>query len=392
MVKNPPARERGSGIRVGSQSMDESKFPCSDSARDWYRRRRRRRRRRFLEAAGSSNCRLQQDKPRWNWRRRVQFFVSFMAIAQKSPPPPLSTQTTSPRNLACPTCLEPLSRHGPQGFNRAAIAKSILRCQTCSKDFPSDGTFIDLTLGANRSTWQETLPIGVRLFRTKWISLIYEENWRKSFEKFGFPGPDREVELAETFLQTAVDPSRPDEENLLVDISCGTGLHSRRFAKSATFTAVVAADFSEAMLIQCHALLNEKQSPWNEKVVLVRADASRLPFASGSISAVYSGAALHCWESPSIAIAEICRVLRPGGVLVATTFLPRWKSKLQTTQKFMRLAAEKIFGTKIFFFEDELDELFETSGLVSYQKIKIDSYIMVCARKKQVPASNYGVK
>ena len=38
-------------------------------------------------------------------------------------------------------------------------------------------------------------------------------------------------------------------------------------------------------------------------IALVRADVSRLPFASGSVDAVHAGAALHCWSSPSNAVS-----------------------------------------------------------------------------------------
>uniref|UniRef100_A0A0E0AV92 Methyltransferase type 11 domain-containing protein n=1 Tax=Oryza glumipatula TaxID=40148 RepID=A0A0E0AV92_9ORYZ len=56
-------------------------------------------------------------------------------------------------------------------------------------------------------------------------------------------------------------------------------------------------------------------------LALVRADISRLPFVSGSIDAVHAAAAIHCWPSPACAVAEISRVLRPGGVFVASTFV-----------------------------------------------------------------------
>lgn len=54
---------------------------------------------------------------------------------------------------------------------------------------------------------------------------------------------------------------------------------------------------------------------------LLRADVAALPLRSGAIAAVHAGAAMHCWPSPSAAVAEIARVLRPGGVFVASTFL-----------------------------------------------------------------------
>lgn len=40
----------------------------------------------------------------------------------------------------------------------------------------------------------------------------------------------------------------------------------------------------------------------SRNLALVRADVSRLPFASGSVDAIHAGAALHCWPSPSNAV------------------------------------------------------------------------------------------
>lgn len=42
------------------------------------------------------------------------------------------------------------------------------------------------------------------------------------------------------------------EGGLLVDVSCGSGLFSRKFAKSGTYSGVIALDFSENMLRQCY--------------------------------------------------------------------------------------------------------------------------------------------
>jgi ubiquinone/menaquinone biosynthesis C-methylase UbiE len=56
-------------------------------------------------------------------------------------------------------------------------------------------------------------------------------------------------------------------------------------------------------------------------VLLLRADVARLPFPTGSVAGMHAGAALHCWPNPQAAMAEISRVLEPGGVFVASTFL-----------------------------------------------------------------------
>ncbi|PSS21014.1 Methyltransferase type 11 protein [Actinidia chinensis var. chinensis] len=114
---------------------------------------------------------------------------------------------------------------------------------------------------------------------------------------------------------------KPAEGGVLVDVNCGSGLFSRKFAKSGTYAQVIALDFSENMLRQCYDFIKNDVTILTTNLALVMADVSRLPFASGSIDAVHAGAALHCWPSPSNAIAEINRILQSGGIFVGTTFL-----------------------------------------------------------------------
>lgn len=56
-------------------------------------------------------------------------------------------------------------------------------------------------------------------------------------------------------FKMAQDYFKPAEGGLLVDVSCGSGLFSRKFAKSGSYSGVVALDFSENMLRQCYDFL-----------------------------------------------------------------------------------------------------------------------------------------
>ena len=68
----------------------------------------------------------------------------------------------------------------------------------------------------------------------------------------GFPGPDEEFELARAKLL-------PHAANgVLLDASCGSGLFSRRFAKSGEHGAVIALDFSDAMLRQARRFARDE--------------------------------------------------------------------------------------------------------------------------------------
>ena len=51
---------------------------------------------------------------------------------------------------------------------------------------------------------------------------------------------------------------------MLLDVSCGSGLFSRRFASSGVYSAVVASDFSETMLTQTSTFMAEDRSLLNK--------------------------------------------------------------------------------------------------------------------------------
>ncbi|CAA7395820.1 unnamed protein product [Spirodela intermedia] len=205
-------------------------------------------------------------------------------------------------SLACPICYSPLVSGSPDETKG-----------TCRKSYPPNEAYLDLTVSSGCKAYAEVPPLFSELFRTPLVSFLYERGWRQNFVLGGFPGPEKEFEMAKEYL-------KPTVGGTIIDASCGSGLFSRLFAKSRLYSLVVALDFSENMLRQCNDFVNQEGLP-REGLVLVRADIGRLPFVSSSVDAVHAGAALHCWPSPSAAVSEISRVLRPGGVFVATTFI-----------------------------------------------------------------------
>ncbi|KAK4757582.1 hypothetical protein SAY87_018883 [Trapa incisa] len=272
--------------------------------------------------------------------------------------------------FSCPICYEPLIRKGPSGLNLRAIYRSGFKCNTCNKTYSSKDNYLDLTLTAGLKEYKEVKPPGTELFRSPLISFLYERGWRQNFDRSGFPGPDEEFEMAQRYF-------KPTEGGLLVDVSCGSGLFSRRFAKSKTYSGVIALDFSENMLRQCYDFIKSDISIINTNFAIVRADVSRLPFASGSVDAVHAGAALHCWPSPSNAIAEITRVLRSGGVFVGTTFL-RYSP---TTPWIIRPPREAFFRNNSYLVAEEIEDVCTSCGLTNYKSDIRQSFIMFTAQK-----------
>ena len=235
--------------------------------------------------------------------------------------------------LACPICLQPFP------------SSTTCACPTCARDFPVERGVADLCLDARGAAGAYKEPglgkSGTKLFQSDLIASAYENGWRQSFAWAGFPGEEDEARYALDYMRDAA------AGGVLLDVSCGSGLFSRRFASSGVFSHVVASDFSESMLRQARSYCEEdpalrsamqptaRDAPsnsnapsgdrtgdgWDTKLTFVRADVGRLPFATASLDAVHAGAAMHCWPSPSAAVAEISRVLKPGGVFVASTFL-----------------------------------------------------------------------
>ena len=58
-------------------------------------------------------------------------------------------------------------------------------------------------------------------------------------------------------FKMAQDYFKPVEGGLLVDVSCGSGLFSRKFVKSGAYSKVIALDLSENMLSQCYDYIKQ---------------------------------------------------------------------------------------------------------------------------------------
>lgn len=157
------------------------------------------------------------------------------------------------------------------------------------------------------------------LFTSPSVSFAYERGWRQGFASAGFPGPDKEYEMVREFFA-------PIQPRVVVDMSCATGLFTRRLAKSNEYLRVIGCDYSDSMLLEARRRI-QSDSNLNGSVStrtfleLVRCDVGNIPMKSEGVDALHAGAAMHCWPDLDSALSEIYRVLKPGGRFFATTFL-----------------------------------------------------------------------
>jgi len=190
---------------------------------------------------------------------------------------------------------------------------------------------------ANASSDSDLEYIPMRdLFTSPSVSYAYERGWRQGFAAAGFPGADEEFDMAKEYFSPVIDKKKSSgEENVVVDMSCATGLFTRRFTKSGEYDRVIACDYSDSMLTEARRRIradNEIASS-NTKLDLVRCDVAKIPFKSDSIDAFHAGAAMHCWPEIEKSLEEIHRVLAPGGRYFASTFLGTYFQNVANLEK-----------------------------------------------------------
>jgi SAM-dependent methyltransferase len=152
-----------------------------------------------------------------------------------------------------------------------------------------------------------------------------------------------------------------------LDIGSGPGNVTAALARAAGSDGLaLGIDISEPML----ARAVEAQAGRN--VGFMRADAQQLPFRDETVDAVTSLAVLQLVPNPSATLAEIARVLKPGGrVAIMVPTAGRGADFLKWLPN----------GGVTFFTEDELGDTFEDLGLVGVRTKTLGNIQWVRARK-----------
>lgn len=120
---------------------------------------------------------------------------------------------------------------------------------------------------------------------------------------------------------------------VILDLGTGTGLATEALQQRFPAARLVSVDLALPMLQKARARARLQHSWWSRLQNMLRgaggrrsdyitADAAALPLASGSVQLVFSNLMLQWCSPPDRTLAEICRVLAPGGLLLCSTFGP----------------------------------------------------------------------
>jgi len=157
-------------------------------------------------------------------------------------------------------------------------------------------------------------------FGTRFVVWLYDLSAHRYDGIKRFDGDEEDTFVAVPLHLTSHSVCRP----LVLDVATGTGrlplalLHRPHFDGR-----ILALDLSRQMLRRAH----EKLASFGDRVTLLRQDAMCLPFPDEIFDVVTCLEALEFLPSPSRALREMVRVLRPGGVLLTTNRVG-WEAKL----------------------------------------------------------------
>ena len=123
------------------------------------------------------------------------------------------------------------------------------------------------------------------------------------------------------------------QPEVILDLGAGTGLATKELKRRFPAARVLSVDLALPMLQKARDRADAERPWWgrlqsmisrvdHHQAHYITADAAALPLANASVQLVFSNLMLQWCNPPDRALAEISRVLAPGGLLLCSTFGP----------------------------------------------------------------------
>ena len=142
--------------------------------------------------------------------------------------------------------------------------------------------------------------------------------------------------------QPLLEGVAPQSDPLILDVATGTGRVPLVMARMAHFDGhVIGIDASRLMLAKAREKIMSAR--FQAFITLLRQDANALPFDDEAFDVVTCLEALEFMPRPAQALAEMIRVLRPGGLLLTTIRIDtRWMPNRTWSEERMRAELEAL--------------------------------------------------
>lgn len=166
--------------------------------------------------------------------------------------------------------------------------------------------------------------------------------------------------------------------SVIVDVGCGTGAYTRLIARALPIDGrVVGIDVDLALVVTARQVATTEGL--KDRIVLVAGDAQRLPLSDGCADRVFCNTLLWLLPDPLVVLKEFIRVVRPGGLVVASEpdaglavyYDPQDPRLAELTTRSIRAFAR---GAKLLWGQDfeigrRLPELFRLAGLLEVRAL-----------------------
>ena len=117
----------------------------------------------------------------------------------------------------------------------------------------------------------------------------------------------------------------------ILDVGAGTGYCAAALSKRYPQSEVILLDIAPAMLQHARRKRSWREKLFSRKQLSVCADAETLPLADNSIDMLFSNLTLQWCEDLPATFAEFLRVLKPGGMLLFSSFGPDTLKELRNS-------------------------------------------------------------
>jgi len=180
-----------------------------------------------------------------------------------------------------------------------------LRCPVTGRLFPLRAGVLQLLATDMRPT------ITQRSLDTALTAWLYDRGRDALLRVFGLPDFAAEVGNIQQRLLVGTG-------DVVLDLACGHGNFTVEWARLAGPTGlVIGVDIAAAMMQRA---ADRVQSLGLPNILLLRADAQRLPFAAHLLQKVNCSGGFHQFPDLPLALREITRVSAPGALLTASMF------------------------------------------------------------------------